>query len=312
MLSQAAQLRALTKINTQDFLTSFGLDQLAWGQKTLEFICRYPSRRFARQMIDYDRRVGEEGLKAASQQTLKGFTENLEISGQEHIPSHGPLLVVSNHPGMTDTLALFACLPREDLCIVAAERPFLQALPHVSQHLIYVSDDSAKRMGVVRAVTDHLRQGGAVLTFPAGQIEPDPAAMPGAVEALRGWAESIAVFVRLVPQLQILPTLVSGVIWPVALHHPLTHLRRQQKDRERLGASLQVLIATLLPNYRPVNVRVAFGAPLLAADLARLGDAASITRSVTEQMRRLIEMNFGQSGPMHAGQARRGAMTPTT
>ncbi len=122
-----------------------------------------------------------------------------------------------------------------DLRIVAAQRPFLEALPNVTRQLIFVPEQDGQRMGVVRAVVSHLRLGGAILTFPAGQIEPDPISMPGAVESLASWSESIAIFSRLVPEVKIVVAIVSGVLWPAATQSPITRLRRQQKDPRAHG-----------------------------------------------------------------------------
>ena len=113
--------------------------------------------------------------------------------------------------------------------------------------------DPAGRPGVARAAARHLRGGGAVLTFPGGRIEPDPAVLPGAVEALDHWSSSADLFARLTPGLAVVPVVVSGVISPSALRNPLTHLRRRRRDREWLAATLQVLI----PALRNVDARVA-------------------------------------------------------
>lgn len=289
MLSQREQLSELTRINTEDFLTSLGLEKVRLGRKLLDALCHYPSERFARQMVKFDTLVGEIGLMAGSHQTLMGYINRLEIVGQENIPSSGPVLLLSNHPGMSDTLALFASIPRLDLRIVAAERPFLRALPNVDRQLIYVPDEPSRRMSVVRLVVSHLRQGGAILTFPAGKIEPDPTVMPGAVESLQEWSESISIFTRLVPQTQIVVVIVSGVIWEASLRHPLTRLRRRQKDRERVAAALQLLVQTLRPNFRPTNVRVAFSEPLFAGDPIVRSNPVELTRAVTERAHFLIE-----------------------
>jgi hypothetical protein len=287
LLGHPSQQNQLIEANIEDTLASFGLDHLRFGRGLLEALCWLPARGFARQMADFDSRVGEEGLLPASQRTLQAYASHLEIAGQENIPTSGPLLVLSNHPGMTDTLSLFSSLPRTDLRIIASERPFLDALSNVSRHLIYVPDDANRRMGVVRSVTSHLRSGGAVLTFPAGEIEPDPACMPGAIESLQSWSESIAVFARLVPATQIVIAVVSGVIWPASLSHPLTHLRRERKARERIAATLQVLTQTLQPSRRLVAPRVAFSSPLSASKLASNGPQA-LMETITRQAQRLI------------------------
>ena len=282
------QLNTLIQVNIQDFLTAFGLENMRRGRALLEALCWLPARRFAHQMVDFDRMVGEEGLQSASQRTLSTYASGLEVVGVENVPTSGPLLVLSNHPGMTDTLALFTSLPRPDLRIVAAERPFLNALANVSRHLIYVPDDASRRMGVVRNAVGHLRGGGTVLTFPAGEIEPDPACMPGAFESLRSWSESVAVFARLVPETRVVVAIVSGVIWPASLSHPLTRLRKERKARERIAATLQVLVQTLRPSIRLVAARVAFSPALPAGELAS-ADPAALMQAVTAEAQRLIQ-----------------------
>lgn len=288
-LSSSNQLKILTRVNTDDFLTSFGLENLRRGRAALEALCWLPARRFAQQMVRYDLEVASEGLRAASTRTLQGYVSRVEVSGQEHIPSEGPLLVLSNHPGMSDTLVHFTSLPRADLKIIAGERPFLQALTNVSRYLFYVSEEAGQRMSVVRNAVGHLRRGGAVLTFPAGQIEPDPASMPGAVASLANWSESVAIFARTVPETMIVTAIVSGVVWPAAFNHPLTRLRRKKFDQERLGAALQVFIQTLLPFYRPVTTRIAFSPAFRAGELVDNRDPAAILGAITSQARRLIE-----------------------
>lgn len=284
---RSAQLNRLIQVNIQDLLASFGLENLRFGRKLVEALCWLPARRFAGQMADFDRRVGIEGLHQGSRHTLDRFVARLEMVGLEHVPPSGPLLVLSNHPGMTDTLALFSSLTRTDLRIVASERPFLHALTNVSRQLIYVPDDPARRMGVVRGVVNHLRHGGVALTFPAGEIEPDPACMPGAIDSLESWSESIAIFARLVPETRLQVAIVSGVIWPASLVHPLTRLGKDQKESERIAASLQILAHMLRPSLRPVAVRVAFSPAIPAVELAA-GDSATLMEAVREQARELI------------------------
>lgn len=282
MSEESNQFDTLTRINIKDLLEAFGLAQVRRGRRLLEWLSWLPAQRFAREVAAYDRVVGEQGLQAAARWILKQYIQNLQIEGQKNVPVSGPVLILCNHPGLTDTMALFASLPRRDLRVVASERPFLRALPNTSRQLIYVPDDPQARLGAVRAGVGHLRQGGALLTFPAGHIEPDPAVLPGAVESLQQWSESMVLFVRLVPQTQIVPAIIRGVLAPASLRNPLTRLRREQKDRERLAATFQILLQSVLAAYRPANVRVTFGTPIQA-------DSATVMQAVTDQARRLIE-----------------------
>jgi hypothetical protein len=283
------KLDDLIRINIDDFLANFGLEKVRWGHHFLETICKPLARRFALQILAFDGMIGEYGLQEASRRTLQRYVNRLDVVGADNLPSDGPLLILANHPGMSDTLALFSSVTRPDLYTVAAARPFLRALPNAQERLIYVDEKSDQRIGTVRRVISHLRQGGAVLICPAGHIEPDPTAMPGAVESLKDWSESIGLFAQFVPDTQIVIAIVSGVIWSYALHHPLTRLRRLQDDRERMSASIQVLIQTLRPDLRPVNVRVAFSLPLMASTPVARDGPRALVRSVIEQAQLLIE-----------------------
>jgi Acyltransferase len=268
----------LTELCVEDLICAFGLGGVSHGRALIESISCIPARRLARQILTYDRIVGESGLGTGGAWALKRLSRNTSIEGQENVPLRGPLLLVSNHPGLADAVALFAATPRDDLRVIAADRPFLKVLPNTSRHLLSVAETSEGRPGVVRAAARHLRGGGSVLTFPGGRIEPDPAILPGAVEALNRWSSSGDLFARLVPELVVVPVVVSGVISPSALRNPLIHLRRRRRDREWLAATLQVLV----PALRNVDARVEFGNPLYAEPGA-VGDA------VIEETRRLME-----------------------
>jgi len=278
-------LTTLTQINLDDFFDSMGLLHLR--HTPLRWLFWPAARRFARLTVEFDDRVGAQGLAAGSAWLLQTMTGGLWVAGREHVPANGPAFILANHPGMADTIALFASLAtRPDLRVMALERPFLRALPNVSQQTIYVPTREAERMNVVRAGVKHLKQGGALLTFPAGEIEPDPAAFgtTAAVASLQHWSESVAVFARLAPQTQLIPTVVSHVVSSAALHHPLTHLRRTQRDKEKLAAALQVM----WPGYQHTAARVAFGPPIVANDLTRLMPA------LIDQARQLIEAPPGE------------------
>ncbi len=275
---RSERVEVLTRVCTEELLDAFGLGGLERGRRPLELLSRVPARRLARQVATYDEIVGESGLAAGGAWAVGRMARRLEVEGRENVPPEGPLLLVANHPGLADALALFATVPRRDLRVVAAERPFLEALPNTARHLIPVSEASPRRSGAVRTATRHLREGGAILTFPGGEIEPDPAILPGAVEALGRWSGSLDLFARLVPDLAVVPAVVSGVLSPTALRNPLTFVRRQPRDRQWLAASIQMVT----PALRNVATRIAFGRP------ARIEDG-TVRETVLDEMRRLIE-----------------------
>lgn len=277
---------ALTEINLDDLVSSFGWQDQPLPARFLRRVFRSPAAKFARMMLAFDAQVGASSLPEGARAALQDFVLSVRAYGLENVPPHGPVLFLSNHPGMVDTLALFSAINRPDLRIIALNRPFLLSLPNTSRHLFYVSDDSGERLRAVKSAAGHLRSGGAVLTFPAGQIEPDPLVYPGAEESLHGWTDSAGVFIRFAPETRIVPVLVSGVLWDKAVKFPLVRLKKTRMEREKMGAAFQLLVHVLF-NARPLQVTVQFARPL---NLQEIGskDIAATHRLVMERMRGLV------------------------
>jgi len=187
---------------------------------------------------------------------------------------------------MSDTLSLFVALKRLDLKIIAFNRPFLNALPNVSKQLLYLTDDPASRITLIRQMSTPLRSGGAALTFPAGQIEPDPDVQDGAIESLGLWTNSAGVFIRMAPETGVLPVLVRGVVWKKTAFHPLTYLKRTRGEREKLAGALQ-LLAYAMWKVKPVTVRVQIGKPIYAKDLGTT-EIQVIHQAVLAEMKQMI------------------------
>ena len=254
--------------------------------RALRILFRGPAQTFARQMLRFDSAVGAHSLPEGARVTQREYVREVRIFGADLVPA-GPILALSNHPGMTDTLSLFIALNRLDLKIIALQRPFLESIPHVAERLFFLTDDSAQRVSLVRKVSGHLRAGGAALTFPAGRIEPDPDLYPGALESLNDWTDSVGVFVRLAPETAVVPVLVRNVIWKATAHHPLLVIKKTREDKEKLAAALQ-LLAMVMFKIKPVSVTVQFGKPITVKELGTT-DTQTIHRAVLAEMKCLIE-----------------------
>ena len=74
-----------------------------------------PLRRFAGWAAKFDRTVADSGFRVAAQELLPRLVNHLEVAGRQEVPTTGPLLVVANHPGAADGIAIAASLPRDDL-----------------------------------------------------------------------------------------------------------------------------------------------------------------------------------------------------
>ena len=254
----------LAQINGDAVLDALGLADIRRGRHALRRIIRLYTVPFARTLAAYDAQVGQSGLGAGATTLLERFIGRLEIIGEDYIPASGPILLLANHPGLTDSLALFASIPRDDLRVMAADRPFLRALPRTSERLVYLPERPEQRLSALRTVSAHLRNGGAMLTFPAGAIEPDPWLRPDSALLLEGWDDRLRVLARIAHDVPIVPAVVHGVLSSAAQRNPITRLRRRQYDQAWLGSVLQ----TFWQRYQQVTVRVTFGPPLVSSDRA--------------------------------------------
>jgi 1-acyl-sn-glycerol-3-phosphate acyltransferase len=290
-----SQLEILTQINLEDLVSSFGWQNQKILASMLRQMFANPARTFAEQMASYDVSVGKMGLAKASQEIMRTkYVYDVRVHGREHVPINGPALFLSNHPGIADTISLFAAINRPDLKIIALNRPFLVALENTTKQLFFIDDDPAKRMNAVRQVSAHLRNGGSVLTFPAGEIEPDPQVYDGALDSLKNWTDSAGVFIRFAPDTKIVPVLVSGVIWEKTANHLLTRLKRSRMEREKLAAALQLLML-ITRNARPNIVHVRFAKPITLGEIGST-DTNAIHQVVIERMKNLIATPIEDDG----------------
>jgi len=283
-----SQLDTLTQINLDDLVSSFGWEKQPVLASILRRLFVRLARKLAGQAVGFDNDVGQTNLAEASRRIMrKYYVKDVRVHGREHIPATGPVLFLSNHPGMADTISLFAGINRADLKIIALHRPFLESLVNTTDQLFFIDDDPAKRMNAVRQVSNHLRNGGCVLTFPAGDIEPDPDVYPGALDSLNTWTDSAGVFIRFTRDTKIVPVLVSGVVWEKTARHWLTRLKRTRLEREKLAAALQ-LLALITRDARANIVHVRFAKPITMEEIGST-EAHAIHQVVIHRMKDLLQ-----------------------
>lgn len=220
-----------------------------------------PAQRFSAIAFRFDQIAGSNGLPDAAADTILQFGLSVQARGTETIPSKGPLIIAGNHPGSLDGLCVLANLPRDDVRFVISGVPLTHSLPNTQLYLIYAPGDKHERMLAIRTMVRHLRDGGAVLIFPSGRLDPDPDVLPGAEQALELWSPSLEILLRKVPHAQVVIAITSGVLAVNILNNPITRLQTGWR-RQKLAEFIQVARMLSKPGAYPLLPRVTFSRPV--------------------------------------------------
>ena len=226
-----------------------------------------PVERFSQFGAAFDAEVANFGFGVATKNALATLVHKVEVMGVEKIPQNGPLLIASNHPGTYDGLAIAAQLQREDVKIVVSRIPFIQNLKTAKRHFIFSGKEVHQRMLVIRDAIDYLKKGGAVLIFPSGHIDPEPAFMAGAIQELESWSRSLEIFVRKVPEAAVQVAIVSNVLLQRYTNNLLTKLRTQRIPRQRIAEFMQVISQMVFNKKFDNTPKVTFDNPFTLQDL---------------------------------------------
>ncbi len=252
----------LTRFITDEILIALKQSPHGWARRLLGPLLKLPARRFAVLMAEVDRRVALDGITAAAQWLLARLVTGIDARGAEHIPLSGPALIASNHPGAYDIVALLATIGRDDIKIIASGVPFTRSLIATAPHLIYVNPDNLgapDRMVAIRASIRHLQEGGALLIYPSGIVDPDPDLEPGLEASIGGWSGSLEIFLRRVPQIRVVPAIVSSVLSPRYFNNPLVRIPRTAWEQRKLAEMIQV--SRQMISNKPIDLtpRLTFG-----------------------------------------------------
>lgn len=250
---------------------------------------------FVNIIADADRITAEQGFNVAAQKALPRFARSVEVLGLEHIPPEGPVLLLSNHPGAFDEVAIAALVPRDDLRVFANDHPILTSFPHISEHAVYSGlSDAHQRMAGLRNAIKFLRTGGIMLIYPAGRTEPDPRVTPGAWDAFEQWSTSIELLASKTPNLRVIVTMVSGVVSKRLLTSGLLNFQPNLLERQKLATSIQVGLQFAFPKLFTIVPRITFGRAETLEELTS-GGAASIHAAAIARARQML--------PLHATDA---------
>jgi putative hemolysin len=163
------------------------------------------------------------------------------------IPERGPLVVVANHPfGAVEGLALLAMLQRVRPDVRVMANSLLERLPQLRNSLIAVdpygrADSPRRNLQPLRESLRWVRQGGALILFPAGEVSHLNLARRTITDP--PWTQDLARIVRRTGA-AVLPVYFPGANGPLfqalGLLHPrlrtalLPHEMLNKKDRQLL------------------------------------------------------------------------------
>jgi hypothetical protein len=293
--------RALARLSADEIVAALKLTRApAVARALVRLAFTAVSSPLGRTLARFDARIESAGVSGAAAAALDDFGAAWSHRG-ERPPRHGAVVIVANHPGAYDALALLAAVGRDDIAIVASDRAFLRAMPGLRRHLILVPDApvapemAMARMRGLRDAIAHLRSGGALVHFAAGRIEPDPAfPLPPGADRLAAWQAGTGRLVRAASAAGgvVVAALVEGVHSRRAKEIPLMRLA------EGYGlTTLAPLLQVAIPHYRDVAVTVRFAGALRARDLAAGRDDARITSLLRSRSLALWPLHLGEDPP---------------
>ena len=283
------QVSVLRQTVTDEVFRVAGFSSRGFARKIFAPFIWPPANKFAKITAEFDYQVGTLGYREAAVNLLRFFVDEIKTSGAEKIPQEGPLVIASNHPGTYDGLAIMSSIPRDDMKVVVQGFPFVQNMKASSRHLIYTPADLHGRMGVVRTMIRHLKEGGGLLVFPSGKLEPDPEVLPGAMESLNEWSRSIGLILNRVPDTQLLVTIVSGVLAQSSLNNPFTRFFDDIWMKIRAAEFLQIIQQLLINKKFDLIPKISFSDPITVDDLLARMDSSSVMVEIVQRARELME-----------------------
>jgi len=280
-----------------ELVTAIGLRKTKFNHQLFWRLFRGITDRLAELGASADEIAKAEGFPTACEWVLTHFCSDIQVNGAENIPDHGPLLVLSNHPGSYDALVTFSNLKGHRVRSVSSPIPFLNLLPNIGQHFMFAPRDNAhERMIIFRQAIRHLREGGTLNYFGSGHRDPDPSVYPGAIRAIDDWLDVFDFFFTKVKDLKILPVVISGVVSPKWVKSPITWLRKEQIDQQRLAEFGQVITQLRKPGKLMLSPRISFGEPYSEQDLRQVVGGSKLYQAVLERAKSLFHKSSQHFG----------------
>lgn len=287
-MTNKADVATVQSAITDEIFFAFGLKHRGVLRRTLGWVFALPTRRFARRMVAVDDAVAVGGAPAGCRVMMEALNVQITAQGIENIPTSGPVLILSNHPGAYDSMAIGSLLPRKDLNAVVSATRLYGTLPHIRPRLLFVSREPGENMASLRGAIERLSRGESLLQFGSGRIEPDPATDPVGDDVFARWSPSLEVLLRKVPGLAVVPTIASGVLLRRFRNSLIARLRKEDKDRRRLAEFIQVIQQLVFPKSVDAQASISFGPPFTLEDLLAESDGRRLMPAAINRVKRTL------------------------
>ena len=223
-----------------EILGVMSLGNKPWSRKVIGSILKRPIQKMAEILVRFDEDITVQGWSATMKAYLADYVADYRVVGIENIPKTGPLLLSSNHPGSYDMPIITTVVGRDDVKFITSDISIVRELPNIMEHFIFMSRDVYKSMLTVRTAIRHLQNGGAVLIYPRGDVEPDQDVTPGGMPDFERWSPSSEVFLRKVPETKTLMVFAKGVLAQHWFKQPWIKVWKKPAQRQKIAEIFQV------------------------------------------------------------------------
>ena len=266
---EIADVRVMTTRLVEEVFNALGLSKTGFACKYFGWTIRPIAKRLAVMLVPIDQDLGKYGSQVAARNFLPPFVNEIKSRGAESIPTTGPIIVASNHPGAYDSMAIVSQIPRPDATFIISDIPLVKFMPNASKHAYFATSDSKTRTNAVRETIRLLERGGCLVIFATGLIDPDPEVWgeEAANLEIESWSSSLELFLKKVPETKLIVTIASGVLDPAWAKSRSIRIAKPGLERRRLAEFGQVISQLLRPGRKKYNPHISFAPPVTLDDL---------------------------------------------
>ena len=266
---EIADVRVMTTRLVEEVFNALGFSKTGFACKYFGWTLRPIAKRLAVMLVPIDQDLGKYGSQVAARNFLPPFVNEIKSRGAESIPTTGPIIVASNHPGAYDSMAIVSQIPRPDATFIISDIPLVKFMPNASKHAYFATSDSKTRTNAVRETIRLLERGGCLVIFATGLIDPDPEVWgeDAANLEIEGWSSSLELFLKKVPETKLIVTIASGVLDPAWAKSRSIRIAKPGLERRRLAEFGQVISQLLRPGRKKYNPHISFAPPVTLDDL---------------------------------------------